>query len=141
MVLGDPGEGDDSQYQVLRPLRATSKDTDFTFIVSDVIYPAGDVADYHDKFYWPYRGLPGPDLRHPGNHDWYDGLHGFMTLLCGADPDLRPPVQREQEPLAARLPRSRLAQADGGAAGGDRGDAGPPAASRPDSRRPTSPSS
>ena len=26
------------------------------------------------------------DLRVPGNHDWYDGLHGFMTLLCGADP-------------------------------------------------------
>ena len=92
MVLGDPGEGDDSQYQVLRPLRATSKDTDFTFIVSDVIYPAGDVQDYYDKFYWPYRGLPGPIYAIPGNHDWYDGLHGFMTLLCGADPDLRPPV-------------------------------------------------
>jgi hypothetical protein len=92
MVLGDPGEGDDSQYQVLRPLRAKSKDTDFTFIVSDVIYPAGDVLDYHDKFYWPYRGLPGPIYAIPGNHDWYDGLHGFMTLLCGADPDLRPPV-------------------------------------------------
>jgi hypothetical protein len=92
MVLGDPGEGDDSQYQVLRPLRATSKDTDFTFIVSDVIYPAGDVLDYHDKFYWPYRGLPGPIYAIPGNHDWYDGLHGFMTLLCGTDPDLRPPV-------------------------------------------------
>ena len=92
MVLGDPGEGDDSQYQVLRPLRTTSKDTDFTYIVSDVIYPAGDVQDYYDKFYWPYRGLPGPIYAIPGNHDWYDGLHGFMTLLCGADPDLRPPV-------------------------------------------------
>jgi hypothetical protein len=92
MVLGDPGEGDDSQYQVLRPLRARSADTDFTYIVSDVIYPAGDVLDYHDKFYWPYRGLPGPIYAIPGNHDWYDGLHGFMTMLCGADPDLRPPV-------------------------------------------------
>jgi len=92
MVLGDPGEGDDSQYQVLRPLRATSQQTDFTFVVSDVIYPAGDVQDYHDKFYWPYRGLPGPIYAVPGNHDWYDGLHGFMSLLCGADPDLRPPV-------------------------------------------------
>jgi hypothetical protein len=92
MVLGDPGEGDDSQYHVLRPLRTTSQDTDFTFIASDVIYPAGDVQDYYDKFYWPYRGLPGPIYAIPGNHDWYDGLHGFMTLLCGADPDLRPPV-------------------------------------------------
>jgi hypothetical protein len=92
MVLGDPGEGDDSQYQVLRPLHATAQQTDFTYIVSDVIYPAGDVQDYHDNFYWPYRGLPGPIFAIPGNHDWYDGLHGFMTLLCGADPDLRPPV-------------------------------------------------
>jgi hypothetical protein len=92
MVLGDPGEGDDSQYQVLRPLLATSQGTDFTYIVSDVIYPAGDALDYHDKFYYPYRELPGPIYAIPGNHDWYDGLHGFMTLLCGADPDLRPPV-------------------------------------------------
>jgi hypothetical protein len=93
MVLGDPGEGDDSQYQVLRPLRATSKDTAFTYIVSDVIYPAGDARDYFDKFFWPYRELPGPIYAIPGNHDWYDGLHGFMTLLCGANPDLRPPAK------------------------------------------------
>ena len=92
MVLGDPGEGDDSQYQVLRPLRARCAGTDFTYIVSDVIYPAGDVLDYLDRFYWPYRELPGPIFAIPGNHDWYDGLHGFMTQLCGADPDLRPPV-------------------------------------------------
>jgi hypothetical protein len=93
MILGDPGEGDDSQYQVLRPLRATSKDTDFTFIVSDVIYPAGDWHEYRAKFYWPYKGLPGPIYAIPGNHDWYDGLNGFMMLLCGADPDLRPPFK------------------------------------------------
>jgi hypothetical protein len=93
MILGDPGEGDDSQYQVLRPLRATSTDTDFTFIVSDVIYPAGDWHEYRAKFYWPYKGLPGPIYAVPGNHDWYDGLSGFMMLLCGADPDLRPPFK------------------------------------------------
>jgi Calcineurin-like phosphoesterase len=93
MVLGDPGEGDDSQYQVLRPLRTTSTDTDFTFIVSDVIYPAGDWHEYRAKFYWPYKGLPGPIYAVPGNHDWYDGLSGFMMLLCGADPDLRPPFK------------------------------------------------
>lgn len=95
-VLGDPGEGDDSQYHVLRPLQARSEGIDFTYIVSDVIYPAGDALDYHDNFFWPYRNLPGPIYAIPGNHDWYDGLHGFMTLLCGADPDLRPPARLEK---------------------------------------------
>ena len=104
MVLGDPGEGDDSQYQVLRPLLATSQDTDFTYIVSDVIYPAGDARDYRDKFFHPYRGLPGPIYAIPGNHDWYDGLHGFMTLMCDADPDLRPPVH----PSRSRWKRALL---------------------------------
>ena len=87
MVLGDPGEGDDSQYQVLRPLRATLE---------------GHRLHLHRQ----RRHLPGRRRRRlprqvllavpraararstpiPGNHDWYDGLHGFMTLLCGADP-------------------------------------------------------
>ena len=31
-----------------------------------------------------------PDLRRPGNHDWYDGLHGFMSNICGIDADLAP---------------------------------------------------
>ena len=76
----------------MRPLRRKAAGTAFTYIVSDVIYPAGDVQDYRDKFYHPYRDLQGPIYAIPGNHDWYDGLHGFMTLLCGADPDQRPPV-------------------------------------------------
>jgi hypothetical protein len=90
MILGDPGEGDDSQYHVLRPLYATAGGTAFTYIVSDVIYPAGDVNEYEDKFFWPYRNLPGPIYAIPGNHDWYDGLHGFMTHFCQADADERP---------------------------------------------------
>jgi hypothetical protein len=92
LVLGDPGEGDASQYHVLRPALRRSDDIDFTYICSDVIYPAGDVNEYYDKFYWPYRELPGPIYAIPGNHDWYDGLHGFMAHFCGADPDLRPPM-------------------------------------------------
>ena len=36
--------------------------------------PAGDVNEYEDKFFWPYRSLPGPIYAIPGNHDWYDGL-------------------------------------------------------------------
>jgi hypothetical protein len=92
IVLGDPGEGDDSQYHVLRPAFSQAAGTDFTYICSDVIYPAGDVNDYYDKFFWPYQNLPGPIYAIPGNHDWYDGLHGFMAHFCDADPDLRPPA-------------------------------------------------
>ena len=66
MILGDPGEGDDSQYHVLRPLYNTAGGTAFTYIVSDVIYPAGDVNEYEDKFFWPYRSLPGPIYAIPG---------------------------------------------------------------------------
>ncbi|MGH7540252.1 MAG: metallophosphoesterase, partial [Gemmatimonadota bacterium] len=98
-VLGDPGEGDDSQYHVLGPLHATKDGIAFTYILSDVIYPAGDVHDYYDKFFWPYQKLPGPIYAIPGNHDWYDGLHGFMIHLCDADPDLRPPPRREKSRL------------------------------------------
>jgi hypothetical protein len=102
LVLGDPGEGDASQYHVLRPARSQSTDIDFTYICSDVIYPAGDINDYYDKFYWPYQKLPGPIYAIPGNHDWYDGLHGFMAHFCGADADLRP------EPSAGRSRWRRL---------------------------------
>ena len=58
------------------------------------------------------RDCRARSTRFPGNHDWYDGLHGFMTLLCGADPDLRPPVHASEESLEARVPRSHLAGAD-----------------------------
>ena len=106
MVLGDPGEGDDSQYHVLRPLYATAGGTAFTYIVSDVIYPAGDVNEYEDKFFWPYRSLPGPIYAIPGNHDWYDGLHGFMTHFCEADPDKRP--KQKVGPFFGRMIRKAL---------------------------------
>ena len=63
LLLGDPGEGDNSQYAVVPPLIAESEGTDFTVICSDVIYPAGELADYRNKFFRPYRDLDVPDLR------------------------------------------------------------------------------
>jgi hypothetical protein len=85
LLLGDPGEGDNSQYAVVPSLLAESEGTDFTVICSDVIYPAGELADYRNKFFRPYRNLECPIYAVPGNHDWYDGLHGFMSNLCGID--------------------------------------------------------
>jgi hypothetical protein len=95
IVVGDTGQQDASQYVVSPALTeaAAADDIGFVVIMSDVIYPSGDVNDYIDGFYKPYRSSPadpetGELNRHfstdkrifalPGNHDWYDGLFGFM---------------------------------------------------------------
>jgi hypothetical protein len=86
LILGDPGEQDASQYAVVSPLLAVGADTDFMLIDSDVIYPAGDINDYIDGFYLPFERYRRPIYGIPGNHDWYDGLNGFMFHFCGAEP-------------------------------------------------------
>ena len=86
LVVGDTGEGDASQYAVVKPLLACGHDTHFAVICSDVIYPAGDIGDYETKFYEPYKDYQHPIYALPGNHDWYDGLNGFMYHLCGVEP-------------------------------------------------------
>ncbi|MGH3322607.1 MAG: metallophosphoesterase family protein, partial [Streptosporangiaceae bacterium] len=93
LVLGDPGEGDASQYCVVPGLLRKAEDTSFMVIASDVIYPAGDSDEYGDKFYRPYQDYPRPIFAVPGNHDWYDGLNGFMRHFCGADRELREPPE------------------------------------------------
>jgi hypothetical protein len=93
LVLGDTGEGDASQYYVVPPLLSQAKGTDFLFICSDVIYPAGGVQDYGLKFFQPYRDYPGPIYAVPGNHDWYDDLRAFMLYFCGdSTPPPSPPA-------------------------------------------------
>jgi hypothetical protein len=54
--------------------------------MSDVIYPIGDGNDYVDKFFRPYGGYLAPIYALPGNHDWYDGLGGFMRHFASAEP-------------------------------------------------------
>jgi hypothetical protein len=90
MVVGDPGEGDASQWATIPPLESTWDGTDFMVIMSDVIYPAGCVNEYEEKFYRPYRNYEQPIYGIPGNHDWYDELRGFMFHLCKLEgpPDL-----------------------------------------------------
>jgi hypothetical protein len=88
LILGDPGEADGSQYAVVEPMLAVHRQrgSDFTLILSDVIYPAGDINDYVNAFYIPYEEYDRPVFALPGNHDWYDGLNGFMFHFCGAEP-------------------------------------------------------
>lgn len=85
LVVGDPGEGDNSQYAVAHALTDQAGTADFALICSDVIYPAGDLGDYGAKFHRPYRDITSPIYAVPGNHDWYDGLHGFMHNFCRID--------------------------------------------------------
>ena len=86
LLLGDTGEGDESQYALVPALRTIGAETAFMFICSDVLYPIGNVNDYGDKFYRPYTDYPGPIYAIPGNHDWYDGLEAFMRHFCGREP-------------------------------------------------------
>ncbi len=114
LVIGDTGEQDPSQYVVAPALaraarvRPDREQAGFVLVLSDVIYPSGNVNDYVDGFYKPYRsnrvpGLSAPmDVRDefalpenvpvyaiPGNHDWYDGLYGFAhQFLYAADEEL-----------------------------------------------------
>lgn len=96
IVIGDTGEGDASQLAVVKPLLARGRDTDFMIVCSDLIYPSGDAEDYDAKFYGPYDGYPNPIYALPGNHDWYDGLVGFMHHMCGADVSSLPPEEGPQ---------------------------------------------
>jgi len=103
LLLGDPGEMDGSQYVLVRELAATKADV--LVLMSDVVYPAGDINAWRDAVYLPYLGLPKSSWKAaedalglavtlpnwkvfatPGNHDWYDGLTGFMFHACGAEP-------------------------------------------------------
>ena len=104
LLLGDPGEQDFSQYVVV-PVLVSQDDADFMVVMSDVIYPSGDVNDYVDGFYIPYSPLRMPIYALPGNHDWYDGLNGFMWNFCEAEP--LPPGAYD---TASYTPRERIAR-------------------------------
>jgi hypothetical protein len=86
LIAGDTGEGTHPQYAVVPGLLKVGLETSFFVVISDVIYPIGDVNDYVNHFSRPYRDYPAPIYAIPGNHDWYDGLGGFMRHFCGAGP-------------------------------------------------------
>jgi Calcineurin-like phosphoesterase len=85
LIAGDTGEGTPPQFAVVPGLLKFGEGTAFLVALSDVIYPIGDVNDYVDKFARPYSAYPGPIYAVPGNHDWYDGLGGYMRIFCGAE--------------------------------------------------------
>jgi hypothetical protein len=105
LVIGDPGEGDASQYALISRYLELGHHDDVKFLVvsSDVIYPAGAMQDYEANFYLPFQGFPRPIYAIPGNHDWYDALEGFNANFL--------------EPIAARAAMEARVDADRGLTG------------------------
>ncbi|WP_396172773.1 metallophosphoesterase [Flavobacterium sp.] len=83
LIIGDPGEGDASQYilhdQIVR--NAYKDLVKFVVISSDVVYPDGAMKDYEKNFWLPMKGVNKPVYAIPGNHDWYDALEGFAATF------------------------------------------------------------
>jgi uncharacterized membrane protein HdeD (DUF308 family) len=86
LVIGDPGEGDASQYSLVSRYLKLGLHDDVKFLVvsSDVIYPAGSMHDYEANFYLPFQGFAKPIYAIPGNHDWFDALEGFNANFLEA---------------------------------------------------------
>lgn len=108
LVMGDTGEGDVGQYSLVPGLLKIAEGSEFAMIASDVVYPAGDVNQYIAKFFVPYAAYPRPIYAVPGNHDWLDGLAGFMRHFCGAPPPgmkLAPPRHGRRPRLASLVHR------------------------------------
>jgi hypothetical protein len=108
IVIGDPGEGDASQYSLVSRYLELGLHDEVKFLVvsSDVIYPAGSMQDYEANFYLPFQGFAKPIFAIPGNHDWYDALEGFNANFL--------------EPAAARAAIQARVEADLGLTGTDR---------------------
>ncbi|WP_433336765.1 metallophosphoesterase family protein [Spirillospora sp. CA-294931] len=103
LLMGDTGEGDQSQYAVVPPAMRVGEDTDFMVVASDVVYPTGTAEDYEAKFFRPYKDYAGPIYAVPGNHDWYDGLRGFLRVFCDLDMDCAPDPWRGPLAFIPRL--------------------------------------
>jgi uncharacterized membrane protein HdeD (DUF308 family) len=102
LVVGDPGEGDASQYSLVSRYLELGRRDDVKFLIvsSDVIYPAGAMDDYEANFYLPFQGFAKPIYAIPGNHDWYDALEAFNANFL--------------EPKAARAAIEARIEADHG---------------------------
>jgi uncharacterized membrane protein HdeD (DUF308 family)/3',5'-cyclic AMP phosphodiesterase CpdA len=100
VVIGDTGEGDASQHslraQYLNVVR--QEDVRFVIVSSDVVYPAGAMRHYEEKFWLPFLGTTRPVYAIPGNHDWFDALEGFAATFL--------------EPAAARTVLRARVEAD-----------------------------
>jgi hypothetical protein len=102
--VADTGDGWDSSYSIAYSI---SRDTlsipdvpealpraDLLVLGGDQVYPTPAQSGYRTRFLDPFRSAFPADVPPknppedpklvaiPGNHDWYDGLHGFVQLFC-----------------------------------------------------------
>jgi uncharacterized membrane protein HdeD (DUF308 family) len=113
IVIGDPGEGDPSQFCLKNQLLAVGGRDDVKFLVvsSDVIYPSGSMADYEPKFYLPFKGFRKPVYAIPGNHDWYDSGEAFFANFL--EPGAARAAIRARREADLRLTTTTEAKIDG----------------------------
>ena len=89
IVVGDTGEGDNSQYSLI-PLFRTLQ-PDFMIINGDIAYPAArmdsmdrDTNDFIAGFFEPYRNLQCTIWSTPGDHEYFSPHKGkeYYHLFC-----------------------------------------------------------
>jgi hypothetical protein len=97
-LIADTADGFDPTYTVAwsasqRTLQPEGCDRPlprgrFLILAGDEVYPIGSPKEYENRFIGPFKAaLPWTDADHPymlaipGNHDWYDGLTGFMRVF------------------------------------------------------------
>lgn len=96
--LSDTGDGWRPTTAVLHALAQPAIEADgqrlprgdLLLMGGDEVYPAGSVERYESRLLAPMRGVSPPEppeprpllLAIPGNHDWYDGLVGFVNTFA-----------------------------------------------------------
>jgi 3',5'-cyclic AMP phosphodiesterase CpdA len=110
IVLGDPGEGDASQYVLHDQLVKTTARPEVKFMVisSDVVYPDGAMKDYEKNFWLAMKGISKPVYAIPGNHDWYDALEGFAATFYTPASARKAMLARREADLKLTTTNTRL---------------------------------
>ena len=96
--VADLGDGFDATYAIAYLLAQPSLTVNgyetqrgsALIMGGDQVYPTATGDDYRTRMRQPYAfAFPGdpatkqkPLLLIPGNHDWYDGLVGFLAMFC-----------------------------------------------------------
>lgn len=100
--VADTGDGWDSTYSIAYSIsrdsliidNTTLPRADLLVLGGDQVYPTPAESAYRTRFLDPFRAAfpsdvpplnpPGDPklIAIPGNHDWYDGLRGFLQLFC-----------------------------------------------------------